>query len=94
MQSYLQFKRMGHAVRKQVERDQEKATGLTTPETQDTDLIDPSSHPATLETVKTRQSQRTALGYALDGIHARERIRVRARMASFSSCHGRDPLIL
>ncbi|RDW85452.1 hypothetical protein BP5796_03777 [Coleophoma crateriformis] len=113
MQSYLQYKRLGRAVKEQLERDKEKALARTISATieiprplsaariaspsdsdeeeegvtQYTNINRPrvslthtqthdeknNDHLNPLRSAWTRYSQRTALGYALDGIHPRER---------------------
>lgn len=93
MHSYLQYRKIGLAVERQLERDQEKAqalslprhaTGTTTSHLSETSSdestanevsegVDAENNPDILKTTKTRHSERTALGHALDGIHARER---------------------
>lgn len=106
MQSYLQYRRIGQAVSKQLERDLEKSSSLgnlghsdgyplayspdllstekparpaaphtpcdTPCETDSGEQIQPHGLHA-VSSVKTRHSARTALGYALGGIHARDR---------------------
>lgn len=101
MQSYLQYRRIGQAVAKQLERDHEKSTNLgnlghldgqpsayspdllstekpphnprhTSGETDTDEQIQPHDLHA-VSSVRTRHSARTALGYALGGIHARDR---------------------
>jgi MFS family permease len=110
MQSILQYRRIGLAVQKQLDRDREKAVALTTGETVGKDLplpiLAPSAQPPAaisvpplsrssteslevdthkdednidtdrsgdIKQTRTQLSQRTALGYALTGIHARDR---------------------
>jgi hypothetical protein len=110
MQSILQYRRIGLAVQRQLDRDQEKAVALTTGETVDKDSqlpipapsnqapaaisVPPLSRSSTeslevdthkeednidtdrsgdIKQTRTQLSQRTALGYALTGIHARDR---------------------
>ncbi|KAJ5535753.1 hypothetical protein N7513_008939 [Penicillium frequentans] len=106
MQSYLQYRRIGQAVAKQLERDHEKLPTLGNlghsdeyPSTYSPDLLstEKPARPAApqnpydtpgetdsdeqiqphdlhaVSSVRTRHSARTALGYALGGIHARDR---------------------
>lgn len=107
MQSYLQYRRIGLAVKRQIERDSEKALLKTTqshiphadPSPHDRsvsietnegfDDTGPGSNPAggchhhdgeeahpmeVLRAAQTRYSERTALGYSMEGIHARDRM--------------------
>lgn len=86
MQSFLQFRKIGLSVRKQIERDHEKANFRSTklprvPEdsSQDTSPRDVNQTDEThaglhhLGTIQTQYSLRTALGHTLTGVHARER---------------------
>lgn len=90
MQSIIQYRRIGLAVRKQVQRDHEKANNPIgsspqipeVPEKAQSRRSSTSSDNDPLQldrigsvaTVRTQHSLRTALGHALHGIHARDRM--------------------
>lgn len=93
MQAFMQYRKIRHAVRKQVERDHEGVNirpsqlrqvpalpsqdrhAVSTPPsaTDKRDGIPSLESPASSKTIHTQHSRRTALGHALNGIHARER---------------------
>ena len=89
MQSFLQYRKLGITVRKQIEKDYEKGQPCEMPELSaqqrasifksTTGLIDNSAVNPDLEricsitTIHIHNSRRTTLGHALHGIHARER---------------------
>ncbi|KAF2085400.1 major facilitator superfamily transporter [Saccharata proteae CBS 121410] len=83
MQSVLQFRRIGLAAQKQVERDVEKANLITAPQpsSQQEKLHEPQprtarpvERTATANTARTQYTARAALGHTLTGVHARDRL--------------------